>query len=171
MLVAIPEAEGVVGSFRARLDSAAAVGVPAHVTVIYPFVPPGLIDDAVISALAAAVGSVPAFDATFVRVRWFGQDVLWLAPEPPSPFTALTAAVCRAFPGWPPYGGAYDDTVPHLTVGNDHPIGVLEAAARAIEPDLPFMARITSAWLMQGSERRGSWRTVAELPLGLPAAR
>ena len=170
MLVPIPAAESVVGPFRASLDSAAGLGVPAHVTVISPFVPPERIDDAVIGALAGAISSVPAFDVTFAQVRWFGPQVMWLAPEPAAPFSALITAVWRAFPGWPPYGGAYRETVPHLTVGIGHPPGVLEAAARAIEPDLPVLARITSARLMQGSEQRGSWRTVAELPLGPLAA-
>lgn len=171
MLVAIPEAEGVVGSFRARLDPAAGLGVPAHVTVISPFVPPERIDGAVINALAGAIGSVPAFEATFARVRWFGRQVLWLAPEPAAPFSALVTAAWRAFPGWPPYGGAHSETIPHLTVGIGHPADVLEAAARVIEPGLPVLARITSARLMLGSERRDSWRTAAELPLGVPAAR
>ena len=170
VLVPIPAAESVVGTLRASLDSAAGLGVPAHVTVISPFVPPDRIDEAVISALATAIGSVPAFDATFARVAWFGPKVLWLAPEPAAPFIGLITAVWRAFPGWPPYGGAYDDPVPHLTVGIDQPAGVLAAAARAIGPDLPFTARISTAVLMQGSAQRGSWRTVAELPLGGPAA-
>lgn len=171
VLVPVPPAESVAGKFRASLDPAAALGVPAHVTVISPFVPPEHIDDAVIGALAAAIRSVPAFDVTFARVRWFGRKVVWLAPEPAGPFAALTAAVWRGFPACPPYGGAHDDTVPHLTVGMDHPAAVLAAAARAIEPGLPFTARVAVALLMQGSEQRGSWLTVAELPLGVPAAR
>ncbi|HYS33327.1 MAG TPA: hypothetical protein VEM58_13815 [Streptosporangiaceae bacterium] len=40
VVVRIPEAEGVVGRFRADLDLAAPLGVPAHVTVISPFVAP-----------------------------------------------------------------------------------------------------------------------------------
>jgi hypothetical protein len=39
VLVPVPEAERVVSRYRARLDGAAALGVPAHVTVLYPFVP------------------------------------------------------------------------------------------------------------------------------------
>ncbi len=34
----VPEAEWVVGEHRARLDRAAAWGVPAHVTVLHPSV-------------------------------------------------------------------------------------------------------------------------------------
>ncbi len=165
VVVRIPEAEGLVGRFRADLDVAAPLGVPAHVTVISPFVAPDLIDDGVIGALAAVVGSVLAFEVTFARLAWFGRTVLWLAPEPAEPFLALTAAVWHRFPRCPPYRGVYPDLVPHLTIGMDRPAGALESAARAAEPGLPITARVTAAALMQGSSEPGSWRTVAELPL------
>ena len=41
VLALVPEVEPVVGEHRRRLDPTTAAGVPAHVTVIYPFVPPG----------------------------------------------------------------------------------------------------------------------------------
>jgi hypothetical protein len=40
VLVPVPEAERGVSGHRNRLDRAAVWGVPAHVTVLYPFVPP-----------------------------------------------------------------------------------------------------------------------------------
>jgi hypothetical protein len=36
----VPEAEPVVGVTRARYDRSGRWGVPAHVTVLFPFVPP-----------------------------------------------------------------------------------------------------------------------------------
>ena len=102
VVVLVPEAERLVGRFRADLDVAAALGVPAHVTVLAPFVPPALIDDKVITELAAAVGSVGSFEVTFAQVGWFDQNVLWLAPEPAEQFRALTRAVCERFPDYPP---------------------------------------------------------------------
>ena len=67
-------------------------GVPAHVTVLYPFVPPGQITPAVIQMAAAAVRFVPGFGCRFAGTNWFGEDILWLAPEPAGPFRALTTA-------------------------------------------------------------------------------
>jgi 2'-5' RNA ligase len=165
VLVAVPGADDVVGRFRARLDRSAAWGVPAHVTVLFPFVPPDRLGPAVLDRLAAAVGSVPAFDVTFARLRWFGADLLWLAPERDHPFRALTAAVWREFPDHPPYGGSHDDPTPHVTVGNDAPVQVLQAAADAIQPRLPVRERITNVRLMQGAPAAGTWHVVAELPL------
>jgi 2'-5' RNA ligase superfamily len=122
VLVPFPEAERVVSPHRSRLDGAAALGVPAHVTVLYPFVPPPAITPSVVDALAVAVASVSAFGCEFGATEWFGEEVLWLAPRPDAPFLALTRAVCAAFPGYRPYGGAHADPVPHLTVG-DRPAG------------------------------------------------
>jgi 2'-5' RNA ligase len=122
VLVPVPEAERSVSGHRDRLDRAAAWGVPAHVTVLYPFVAPSAITATVIADLAHAVGSVSAFDCEFATTAWFGEEVVWLAPQPDGPFRALTRAVSAAFPGYLPYGGAYDDVVPHLTVGDGLPV-------------------------------------------------
>lgn len=40
VIVPVPAAEALVGSHRRRLDRAAGWGVPAHVTVLYPFLHP-----------------------------------------------------------------------------------------------------------------------------------
>jgi 2'-5' RNA ligase len=170
VIVAVPAAEAAVGRVRAELDRSAQWGVPAHVTVLYPFVPPKHIDNDVVAVLAAAIGTVPAFDVTFSRVGWFGDGVAWLAPEPDQPFRALTAAVWQRFPDRPPYRGAFDDVVPHLTIGHDAPVTVLRPAADAVAARLPIQARVAAAQLIQGSHEPDSWRTVAELALGQPVA-
>lgn len=169
VLVAVPEAEPVVARHRARLDRAAAEGVPAHVTVMYPFVAPPAITQAEISLLASAVGSIAAFGCNFRRTGWFEDRVLWLAPEPDGPFRALTDAVTAAFPGYLPYGGVFSSILPHLTVG-DQPEGgpdELRAAEADVLPALPISARISQAWLMTGGAAAGSWRPIATLPLGI----
>jgi hypothetical protein len=90
VLVPVPEAEPAVSRHRARLDRAAAWGVPAHVTILYPFATPPAITAATMAALAGAVASVHAFDCGFPATGWFGQDALWLAPRPAGRFRALT---------------------------------------------------------------------------------
>ena len=168
VLVPVPDAERVVGRHRARLDRSAAEGVPAHVTILYPFVAPAEITTATIEVLAAAVGSVSSFDCRFPGTAWFGDEVLWLTPVPDGPFRALIRAVSAAFPGYPPYGTMMvGDVIPHLTVG-DRPAGGV-AELRAAEADvlgaLPVRTRISRAWLMTGTREPGSWQAVAELPL------
>jgi hypothetical protein len=162
VIVAVPEVEPVVGRYRWTMDRAAGWGVPAHVTVVYPFVPADDLDQATVDAVAAAVATVPVFDCVFARVEWFTDQVVWLAPEPDLPFRALTRAVEQRFPDHPPYGGAYPDPIPHLTVGEADLDG-MRAAAR--EMALPIPASVTQALLIAGTHAPGSWRLVAELAL------
>jgi 2'-5' RNA ligase len=175
LIVAVPAAQDVVREHRDRLDVAASWGVPAHVTVLYPFIEPARAEDpAVIAAIGAAVGTVDAFACSFRRTAWFGDDVLYLEPDPPQPFRELTSAVWSAFPDHAPYGGAHATVVPHLTVGDrrlgDRP--ALEEAERRIEPSLPVHAHVDRALLIAGAQAPLSWRALREFPLApvLPEA-
>lgn len=168
VLVLVPEAEAAVAEHRAHLDMAASWGVPAHLSVVYPFVPPADVDDGVLARLAAAVATVPAFDCVFSRTEWFGDDVLWLAPEPDDPFRQLIRAVVTEFPAHLPYGGLYDEPTPHLTVGELRLGGAeeLAAAERAVREHLPVRARVDRAVLLAGRPERGAWQPVADFRLG-----
>jgi hypothetical protein len=67
-----------------------------------------------------------------------------------------------------PYGGAFEDVIPHLTVGEKAlgSLTELRSAAAGLVRGLPVRGRISAAWLMTGGTAHSSWRTVAELPLG-----
>ncbi len=171
VIAPVPEADPVVGEHRQHLDVAAAWGVPAHVTVLYPFVAPMAVDEAVVGALTAAVASVSAFDCSFRRTRWFEDDVLWLDPEPDEPFRRLTGAVWGAFPQHPPYGGAHDDVIAHLTVAQRRPadLPALRAAEHAVRSRLPLTTTIDRLLLIAGTQAPRSWSVLAELPLGVRA--
>jgi hypothetical protein len=149
-----------------EFDLAAHWGVPAHVTVLYPFVPPAAIDETVLAELAGATAAVSPFRAEWRRTGWFVADVLCLAPEPASSFRALTAAVWHAFPDHPPYGGRFDEVVPHLTVGHDAPLDDLRAAERDVVTRLPITMVVNAVQLTCGTTTPGSWRTIAEIAIG-----
>jgi 2'-5' RNA ligase superfamily len=73
LIVPVPQADDAVGRFRMSLDRAAAWGVPAHVTVLYPFLPPVRINDEVVAAVGEIVRATPRFGATLTHVDWFGD--------------------------------------------------------------------------------------------------
>ena len=166
VIVPVPEAEPLVGKFRASLDRSAEWGVPAHVTIIYPFLAPDRLGSEELRRLRDAVASVSPFDVVFPQVRWFAKTVVWLAPEPPDGFRALINAVWSAFPDCPPYGGAFAASVPHLTVGRDADLEAMSAAGGAVSARLPLSASVSAACLLQGSDAPGAWHSVAELRLG-----
>lgn len=170
IIAPIPEAEVVVGPYRHVLDHTAAWPVPAHVTVLYPFLTPERITQDVIDDARASLATIPSFTCTFSRVAWFGQDVVWLAPDPDAPFRALTEAVVRQFPECPPYQGAHPDPTPHLTVGSTHLADLpgMRWAATDLAAQLPIEARVHRVRLIAGNDAPGSWRTVSEFALRTP---
>jgi hypothetical protein len=169
VLVPVPDAEPAVASYRLRFDPSAARGVPAHVTVLFPFLPLSQLTSASVARLADAVGSVRRFGVTLSEPRWFEDGgVLYLAPVPAEPFQRLTAAVSATFPECPPYEGRYADVVPHLTIGHP-PLGSrsqLEEVERDIGRHLPVRSVVDRVWLMAGTDAPDSWRVLHELPLG-----
>jgi len=176
LLVAAPAAEAAVGAHRARLDQSARDGVPAHRTVLYPFLPPDEIGPVVLAELSRLFAATPRFSFTLDRVRWFGQSVVWLGPSDEAPFRNLTGLAAKAYPSCLPYGGVHPDVVPHLTVGHDGEPAELAAAAAAVGPLLPIAAEATEVTLMAGPEPGrvpgppAARRRVASFPLGRHAA-
>ncbi|MEP6650060.1 MAG: 2'-5' RNA ligase family protein [Lapillicoccus sp.] len=166
VIVAVPPAEPVVGHHRREHDASTAWGVPAHVTVLFPFMEPRALDDHVHAKLTRAVATVPEFTTTFGSTSWFEDKVLWLAPDPAEPFRVLTTSVAAAFPEHPPYAGAYEDVVPHLTVGVDAPAEKLRAVERQVQPELPVEMRVTEVQVIVGRpEVGGSWDVIGRFPL------
>jgi 2'-5' RNA ligase len=146
----------------------ARLGVPAHVTLLFPFVPARELTMPAIERAAAAARRTAAFDVAFNEARAFepgatGEGAVWLAPEPPQPFTGLIAALVDQFPAYPPYEGLHDTVVPHLTLAN---VDVDRAALiAASQPHLPFSRRVHAAALLV-EDSVGRWRIERELPLG-----
>lgn len=169
LLLAVPAAEAAVGPHRARLDPSARDAVPAHLTVLYPFLRPTEIGPDLLAELSRLFAAVPRFSFTLDRVRWFGESVVWLGPSDESPFRALTERAAATYPSCSPYGGIYQDVVPHLTVGQRGEPAELRAAAEAVRPLLPITAEATQVTLMAGpdpSRQPGRWHTMASFPLG-----
>jgi hypothetical protein len=166
LIVAVPEAEPLVGSWRLRLDRSAPWGVPAHVTLLYPFVAPEEIGAAVLERLRVLFASVEPFAFSLLEARRFDDTVLYLAPVPDAAFRRLTDLLVDAFPDCPPYGGAYDEVIPHLTVAEEAPPGDLAEAEAAMRAGLPLAAVATNATLMVGRQEDQSWSVIARFGFG-----
>jgi hypothetical protein len=69
LVILVPEAEALVGSFRDLHDAGAAVGVPAHITVLYPFKPPDEIDEAVLERLCHLFSRFEPFNFALTTIR------------------------------------------------------------------------------------------------------
>ena len=117
LLVPVSDAEPWVKDLRERYDPIAAVGVPAHITVLFPFISPDLITDSDFAKAADTFQRIRPFEFRLEQVDRFPES-LYLIPKPDEPFISLTEAIVREFPEYPPYGGKFPKIVPHLTVAN-----------------------------------------------------
>jgi len=128
-------------------------GIPPHVTLLHPC--PGDEDEAIGGVLAGSA----AFEVEFRETRRF-PDVVYLAPEPDGPFVAMIEALRERFPDWPPYGGAFAEIVPHLTVAWG---AKLDEAEADVAPALPLRGRAREAVLL-GEVAPRRWEPQARFP-------
>jgi 2'-5' RNA ligase len=159
LIIAVPEAEPVVGKWRKRYDDALH-GVPAHVTLLFPFVPSGDVDDALLAELRGLLAAQGAFSFSLSRLERF-PEVMWLAPEPVEPFRRLTELICSRYPGYPPYEGAHDEVIPHLTVA---PAALWDEIHSVLTPHLPVAAEAQEVTLLIEDES-GHWQVGERFPL------
>ena len=167
LVVLVPAAEALVRPFRDRFDPLAARGVPAHITLLYPFIAPERIDADTLDRVGNCFRGFAPIAFSLTEVRRF-PDTLYLAPAPDEPFRNLTMAIWDRFPDTPPYGGAWPDIVPHLSVGRFADAGALERAAdeltRASQAALPIRAHASTAVLLVNTA--GRWVIENRFKLG-----
>ena len=167
LVVLVPEAEELVGSWRDRFDPSAAAGVPAHITLLYPFKPPSQLTPSIEESLKQVFSILPSFEVSLTRVKKF-PSVLYLAPEPDDPLRGLTLAIVKQFPETPPYGGEHAEVIPHLTVAHRDDAEQLAAIAADFEMEaigkLPIHSTVSEVCLIENST--GLWRTRCPFALG-----
>ena len=154
------------GLERLRLASVAdaSQGVPAHLTLLYPFVAWDALDPEVGRRVAEIAAAHHAFEYAMSGAgRW--PDTVYVAVEPVGPFVALQADLARTFPDYPIYGELPEfEYVPHITVAEGRAVddpGTTRAAGWA---DLP--ARRTADALEVIATDGGPWQVVWRIPLG-----
>lgn len=160
LIIAVPEAEPLVKALRERFDWSAAQGVPAHITILYPFIPPDKITPEVLAELREFFAQFAGFEFTLPETRRF-PTVLYLAPSPDESFRALMQATVERYPEYPPYGGEYADVTPHLTIADRLTAEQLDNFEREFLNEhgaqLPVKAKANKVLLIENSS--GWWET------------
>jgi hypothetical protein len=162
LVVPVPELEPFVRSRWEHYEPSWVSSDPAfthaHITALSPFVAaPTAADLARVAAVAASCAPV---DYVLAEVEEFPNGCIHVAPDPASPFAALTHALWDAFPQCPPYEGLYgvsphvtlDHHAPEVTVASTRDLlaGVLPAHCRADRLELHWYApggcRVMAEW-------------------------
>lgn len=147
VIIPVPSADPLLATLAQRHPGAVREGVPAHVSVLYPFVPAAELDADAERELADIAEATPATEVTFGRCRRIG-DFVYSPPDPPADLNRLIAAVRGHWPDVLPYGGAVEDVGPHLTVAmrtGEQTAAVIE---HEVADELPIAAQLREMWLV-----------------------
>lgn len=117
-LLIVPPKQVQVFSFpiRERYDvESFKSNVPAHITLLYPFVPPEQVETA-IEELNRLCAGISPIEVTLNHYGTF-KGAIFLEPSNPEPIVQLNHRLSQAFPEYPVYGGEYGAELhPHLTL-------------------------------------------------------
>jgi 2'-5' RNA ligase len=156
-----PKLEPVRAEFHA--DSVA-MGIPLHVTLLYPFASPDVVDE---SALRDFFGHFDAFTLTLTGLATWPL-VVYAVPEPRERLLAMMHALFEKYPEYPPYGGQIAEPEPHATLAElepDESLAEIAARIRAkAEALFPLTCTVRDVALLEEYEL-DRWRERRRFPL------
>jgi 2'-5' RNA ligase len=165
LVVFVPEAEPLVSTLRLQYDESARLGAPAHLTVLYPFMDPRRVDQAVLDQCAHVIA---AHRSSSFQLRAVGRfpGMVYLEPNPAAPFVELTLHLVRVFPKFPAYRGEFSTVIPHLTVARGSSAEIEQAdmtLTARLKAEGPVKAVCSAVTLIENSS--GRWRPMQSFPL------
>lgn len=147
LVLLVPEAQPAVDLCNAGMPLSKRLTAPAHITLVYPFMPP--------SEVEGASADLRAFFADLSPLRftldvgWFGREVLLLRPSPDDAMIELTERVIARWPDFPYYGGQYDTIDPHLSLAFGDAAS-LDPLAATVNGFTPMAVAIQAVTLLTG---------------------
>lgn len=164
--VGLPDA---LDQLRRACMASAAFGLPAHVTLLYPFLEPVDLADGVRVTLATIASRHPSFSFELSGPREW-TDTVYAAVEPEAPFLAIHRDLAAAFPGYPIYGRPGFALRPHVTIAERDRVGDPATLEDPAWTSLPATRSAEELEVIaEGEDRR--WRTVWSVPLAVPSSR
>jgi 2'-5' RNA ligase superfamily len=128
LILAMPGLAIGVRNWRRAALPGSRLDVPAHLSVLYPWVDREPIEEDRLRVLDAT-RDLRRFVVTFREVGTF-PGFIWLRPDPPDAVGAVYGAVAGAFAELSPYAGKHPHVIPHLTVATCEPEETPRLAAR-----------------------------------------
>lgn len=122
IVLMVPEARAVIAS--------------AHVTILAPFGKDADPTRGELDEVERFFAEQTPFAFELTQVCTFPSGLRYLSPEPAAAFSRLTHGLHQVFPEYPPYSGAFDLIVPHLTIPDDAAVGALPIQGYAREATL-----------------------------------
>jgi hypothetical protein len=168
VVIPVPGADLLLARAATRSDGVRQ-GVPAHVSLLYPFVPVAERHDSTLRELGEVFERQPALDVEFDRCHR-RDNFVFLQPSPLRPVMDLGDELRQRWPDVVPYDGLYGEQVePHLTITLGADASQATAVAHLVATELPLSATLQEAWLV--AVRDGQWTLHERFPFQGPAPR
>jgi hypothetical protein len=154
----------LIDRWRSKTVTVANLGVPPHITLLYPWRDAPLSDND-LEQLRKVLLNHQAFSLCFDRLETFEVGAIYLALQDGSAAKTIMVDLMNAFPDTPPYGGDFLDAVPHLTLAKCDPenLQVLKTEI-ARELRLPLEFSVNEIAVME-EDTEGHWFTRYVIPL------
>lgn len=152
LVIPVPAADALLGSVENRHPGTVRAGVPAHVSLLWPFVGAAELDERVtegLSELVAGHGPMPVEFGECYRRGGF----IALRPDPIEGLTELTRRTHDRWPALLPYEGRYGDVEPHLTIATRASEETAVTIEQEVSEQLPISAELCEVWLMAFEKR------------------
>lgn len=147
VVIPVPAADALLASVGGQFPGVVREGVGSHVSVQYPFVAAGELDDRVSRALSELFAGQWPMPVRFAECRRRGGFV-YLRPDPVDGLAELTSKVRQRWPEVAPSDGLGDEVGPHLTVAMRASEEMAETIEREVIAALPISAELREAWLV-----------------------
>lgn len=150
-------------AFRRTHAHDAPLGVPAHLTLLFPWLAAEDLDEGHRGRIARSAAELLPFDYRLATVeRW--PDTLYAAPLPTAHLTDLANRLAGDWPEWPLYGdGAPFEA--HVTLGAPCDAAEEEEMFAVAATCLPAPQRASELRVIVEADD-GSWHTRWRVPLG-----
>lgn len=151
---------------RQRCVRDAALGMQAHVTLLYPFVEAAALSKGTRRTIESIASGHRSFRFELSGpFQW--PDTVYAAVEPAEHFLAIHRELAAAFPGYPIYGRPGFVLSPHVTIADGQYVDDPSILEDASWSDLPVAGSVTDLEVL-AEEADQQWRTVWTVPLGAP---
>ncbi len=147
LVVPVPTADVLLASVGARYPGTVREGVPAHVSLLYPFVAAAELDEGITSALGELLAGQAPMRVQFAEC-YRRDGFVALLPDPIDGLKELVSTTRRRWPDVVPYEGVYGDVEPHLTVAMRCSAETAVAIEQEVTAQLPISAELREAWLV-----------------------
>ena len=153
--IQLGELTELLGRWREGTVEVSALGVPPHITLLYPWRNAPLANSD-LQQLEKVLATFEPF-GLFDRVGTFGGGVVHLALKNERVPREMIKALFTAFPDTPPYSGAFSDPSPHLTVAKCSPENLSSLGDEIAEAlSLPVTFQVDKIVVMEERED-GRW--------------